>query len=63
MAKEDGVILAVYTPPAPDLPFLAVAVYPNGDVQGFAADTPSAARKMVDGLSKQLGRTEASGQP
>lgn len=54
MDKEPAVI-AVYDPPRPDLPYLAVVIYPNGTVAGAAAKSEAEARTIVDGLAEQSG--------
>jgi hypothetical protein len=47
MTKK-GAIVAVYNPPKPGLPFLAVSIEPNGKVAGMATMTAAEAQAIVD---------------
>jgi hypothetical protein len=48
------VTLVVYDPPKADLPFLAVAVYPDGRVQGVAADTAAQAQQLLNQVAAEV---------
>ena len=55
MADDDEeVTVTVYPPPSDDLPWLVVAIYPDGHVIGSAADSEDAAEAMVDELATQV---------
>ena len=56
------VIVEVYHPPKDDLPYLAVAIMPDGKVHGVTADTADAAQKMVDDILAELAKTVAEQQ-
>ena len=51
---EEEVIVTVYPPPDSDLPWLVVAIYPDGHVVGSAADSENAAEAMADALAEQV---------
>ena len=51
---EDEVIVTVYDPPSSDLPWLVVAIYPDGHVVGSAANSADAAQAMADDLAEQV---------
>ncbi len=51
---EEEVIVAVYGPPSDDLPWLVVAIYPDGHVIGSAADSEDAAEAMTDELATKV---------
>jgi hypothetical protein len=54
MADKTAVI-AVYGPPNPDLPHLAVVIYPDGEVAGIAAQSAAAAEDIVHDLAIKVG--------
>jgi hypothetical protein len=54
MADKTAVI-AVYSPPKPDLPHLAVVIYADGEVAGIAAQSAAAAENIVHDLAAQVG--------
>lgn len=49
--SEATAILAVYDPPKPDLPHIAVVIYPDGEVTGIAAESAAAAKIIVTQLA------------
>jgi len=51
---EEEVIVTVYGPPSDDLPWLVVAIYPDGRVIGSAADSEDAAEAMTDELATRV---------
>jgi hypothetical protein len=59
MDKEPAII-AVYNPPRPDLPHLAVIIYPNGTVAGATAKSAADAQAIVDGLAEKAGIKSAT---
>ena len=52
--EEEEVIVTVYEPPSDDLPWLVVAIYPDGHVIGAAADSAEAAQAMTDELANKV---------
>jgi hypothetical protein len=52
---NDAVAIAVYDPPRPHLPYLAVVIYPDGEVTGIAAETSAVAQNAVEELATQVG--------
>lgn len=55
--SSDAAILAVYDPPKPELPYLAVVIYPDGTVHGVVAEDAASAQAIVDGLAEKAGLT------
>ncbi len=59
VAEEDAspqpTILTVYDPPAPNLPWLAVVIFPDGSVQAASADTAFDAKTIVAAIAQELG--------
>jgi hypothetical protein len=51
---EDEVIVTVYDPPSSDLPWLVVAIYPDGHVVGSAAGSADEAQAMADELATKV---------
>ena len=51
---SDAAILAVYDPPEDGLPYLAVAIFPSGNVQGVTAKTEADAKAILKGLAAGL---------
>jgi hypothetical protein len=47
---SDAAILAIYDPPEDGLPYLAVAIFPSGQVQGVTAKTEADAQAILKGL-------------
>jgi hypothetical protein len=54
MADKTAVI-AVYGPPKPELPHIAVVIYRDGEVTGIAAHSAAAAQDFVHELAIQVG--------
>lgn len=54
MSGETAVI-TVYDPPKEGLPYLAVVVYPDGEVTGIAAVSAAAAQRLVEELAVKVG--------
>ena len=54
MSDKTGGI-AVYDPPKPDLPHIAVVIYPDGEVTGIAAYSPATAADIVHELAVKVG--------
>jgi len=52
--EEEEVIVTVYQPPSDDLPWLVVAIYPDGHVIGTAADSAEAAEAMTDEFATKV---------
>lgn len=48
-------VIAVYAPPKPDLPHIAVVIYPDGEVTGLAAPSAVAAQTIVTELAFKMG--------
>lgn len=57
--SDKTAVIAVYDPPKPDLPHLAVVIYPDGEVTGIAAYSAAAAKNIVDELAITVGATVA----
>jgi hypothetical protein len=55
---SDAAILAVYDPPEDGLPYLAVAIFPSGNVQGVTAKTAADAQAILKSIAKELGRED-----
>ena len=55
----DLAVVAVYHPPRLTLPYLAVAITPDGRVHGVTADTAAEAQKIVDGIRSELAKAAA----
>lgn len=55
MAEDGPVKLTVYHPHEPNLPYVAVVIFDNGDVQGFAAETASEAHEVLKVLTERIG--------
>jgi hypothetical protein len=51
---DEEVTVTVYAPPSDDLPWLVVAIYPDGHVIGSAAESEAAAEAMVDDLASHV---------
>ena len=52
-------VVEVYAPPKASLPYLAVAILPNGNVHGVSADTADEAQKIVDDIQAELAKATA----
>ena len=52
---NDALAIVVYEPPGPDLPYLAVVIYPDGEVSGIAAETSTIAQDAVEELATMIG--------
>jgi len=52
--EEEEVIVTVYQPPSDDLPWLVVAIFPDGHVIGAAADSAEAAEAMTDEFATKV---------
>ena len=55
---SDAVILGVYDPPEDGLPYLAVAIFPSGQVEGVTAKTAADAQAILNRIAKELGRED-----
>jgi hypothetical protein len=51
----EAAVITVYDPPRAGLPYLAVVVYPDGEVSGIAAETAAAAQHLVEELAAKIG--------
>ena len=56
---DDLVIVEVYHPPKDGLPYLAVAIMPDGKVHGVTADTAASAQRMGDDILAVMAPAEA----
>jgi hypothetical protein len=54
MAKVAETVFEVYAPSKPGLPFLAVAIYPSGIVDGVTADSATGAQAILKRLATEL---------
>ena len=52
---DEAAVLAVYDPPKPDLPHIAVVIYPDGEVVGIATYSAAAAKDIVHELAIKVG--------
>jgi hypothetical protein len=57
--EEVEVIVTIYGPPSDDLPWLVVAIYPDGHVIGNAADSEGAAETMADELATKVANEDS----
>jgi hypothetical protein len=55
---SEAAILAVYDPPEDGLPYLAVAIFPSGQVEGVTANTAADAQAILKSIAKELGRED-----
>ena len=53
--SDKTAVIAVYDPPKPDLPHIAVVIYPDGEVTGIAAYSAAAAADIVRELAVKVG--------
>ena len=53
---DDTAVLAVYDPPKPDLPHIAVVIYPDGEVVGIATYSAAAAKTSSTNWPSRWGR-------
>ena len=52
----DLAVVAVYHPPKDGLPYLAVAITPDGKVHGVTADSAAEAQGLVDDILAELAK-------
>ena len=55
----DLAVVAVYHPPKDGLPYLAVAITPDGKVHGVTAATAAEAQALVDDILAELAKAAA----
>ena len=58
----DLAVVAVYHPPKDGLPYLAVAITPDGKVHGLTTDTAAGAQKIADDIIAELAKAAAEQQ-
>jgi hypothetical protein len=51
---SDAAILTIYNPPKDSLPYLVVAIFPNGEVRGVSAESAADAQAKLVDLGKQV---------
>lgn len=51
---ERRTLVAVYHPPRPDLPYLAVTIFPSGHLEGLAFATAEKAEEVADEVWRHL---------
>ena len=59
---DDLAVVAVYHPPKDGLPYLAVAITPDGKVHGVTADTAAEAQQIVEDILAGLATAIAEQQ-
>jgi len=59
---DDLAVVEVYHPPKDGLPYLAVAIVPDGKVHGVTADTAAEAQKIVDDILAELAKATTEQQ-
>ena len=58
----DLAVVAVYNPPKDGLPYLAVAITPDGKVHGVTAATAAEAQTIADDILAELAKATADQQ-
>jgi hypothetical protein len=51
---DNSVVVTIYNPPAQDLPFLVVSIFPDGKVQGVAAPDALVAQQIKNEIAATI---------